>query len=171
MADLTRIEGLLEDIYLVLRDSGSTGSGSGSTGSGSPRNVRTGIYEIDRHIDALKRNRTSIDEFGKVLQSSGNRFLGGIGNFLSKYSANLAGAINVVKAAFDLWKGIIDVKNVKSSAAAQAARRNIQENELQFQRDTTLHTLDTEQITNSINYVGDVALKSLETNGAVRLQA
>lgn len=186
MADLTRIEGLLEDIYLVLRDSGgATGSatgggtsgggtsvgGSGSTGSGSPRNVRTGIYEIDRHIDALKRNRTSIDEFGKVLQSSGNRFLGGIGNFLTKYSANLAGAINVVKAAFDLWKGIIDVKNVKSSAAAQAARRNIQENELQFQRDTTLHTLDTEQITNSINYVGDVALKSLETSGAVMLQS
>lgn len=190
MADLTRIEGLLEDIYLVLRDSGgatggstsggtsgagsgsgSTGSGSGSTGSGSPRNIRTGIYEIDRHIDALKRNRTSIDEFGKVLQSSGNRFLGGIGNFLTKYSANLAGAINVVKAAFDLWKGIIDVKNVKSSAAAQAARRNIQENELQFQKDTTLHTLDTEQITNSINYVGDVALKSLETSGAVMLQS
>ena len=117
MTDLTRIEGLLEDIYLVLRDSGgATGSatgggtsgggtsvgGSGSTGSGSPRNVRTGIYEIDRHIDALKRNRTSIDEFGKVLQSSGNRFLGGIGNFLTKYSANLAGAIIVVLQAFVL---------------------------------------------------------------------
>lgn len=182
MADLTRIEGLLEDIYLVLRDGNtqnvanntqpSQGTGrQPSQGTGTPKNLRTGIYEIDRHIDALKRSQQSIKEFGDMLKSTNTKGLSGFGNFLTKYSGNIAGAISIVKSALDLWKGIVEIKNAKATAIVQAGRRDIQENEAQFQRDSTLHSLDTEKFVNEINTVGDIALKHLETEGSVLLQS
>ena len=175
MADLSRIEGLLEDIYLVLRDgtprNDKTNTTEPSQGTGMPKNLRTGIYEIDRHIDALKRSQDSIKQFGNMLKSTNTKGLSGFGNFLTKYSGNIAGAISIVKAALDLWKGVGEIKNTKATAIVKAGGRDIQENEAQFQRDSTLHSLDTENFVNKINTAGDIALKQLETEGSVLLQS
>ena len=200
MADLSRIENLLENIYSVLDDSRSTG-GRRTTNSGGkhysskrPRfdQFLTGIRDVDNATSSFARSKTNAEMFGKQLRDTGinlQRFssklgdgkfgkllnsaggnLNSFGKRVSNSSQTIAAFTTAIKGVVALIEGLTEVENLKGKADAAGIKWGIKENQLQFQRDSKLTELSAEKTIAGINKEADLALKTLELEGNVMLQ-
>lgn len=200
MADLSRIENLLENIYSVLDDSRSTGGRRTTTSGGrqySDKRPRfdqflTGIRDVDNATSSFARSKTNAEMFGKQLRGAGinlQRFssklgdgkfgkllnsaggnLNSFGKNVSKSSQLIAAFTTAINGVVTLIEGLTEVQNLKGKADAAGVKWGIKENQLQFQRDSKLTELSAEKTVAGINKEADLALKTLELEGNVMLQ-
>lgn len=200
MADLSRIENLLENIYSVLDDTRSTGGRRTTTSGGKhysskrPRfdQFLTGIRDVDNATSSFARSKTNAEMFGKQLRDTGinlQRFssklgdgkfgkllnsaggnLNSFGKKVSNSSQTIAAFTTAIKGVVALIEGLTEVQNLKGKADAAGIKWGIKENQLQFQRDSKLTELSAEKTIAGINKEADLALKTLELEGNVMLQ-
>ena len=155
---LKQIDRHVENIYNTIRGRGTSSQG-GLFGGGGDNDGSTS---------------TTNDDKGKKFADKGEK--------IAKSAEKLSKTINKVKVVFeglaDVVQGVIkifalgnELKNIKAGAKAEALKYNVNENQLQFQRDSTLNKIQTEKLVNEINVMGDIALKQLEAQGNIMLQS
>lgn len=131
---------------------------------------RTGIRAIDNVKGNVIEREKSIDNFGKSLTKAHPK-LEKFGEGIQKASGILSGLASVIEGVIGFITMVTDIKNIKGEATSTAIGHELKEKEFQFARDTQLSTLETQKQVNMINYLGDVALKSMETQGNIMLQS
>ena len=136
------------------------------------RGIDSAIYDWDTKSKGISQFGENITKFGKVFgeNSAVGKKIANFGNKIQKAAGGVAGFIEALQGILHVVGLATEVSNIKGKAASAAIHADIKENELQFQRDSQLLTLNADAEVNRINYMGDMALKSMEVEGAIMLK-
>ena len=171
MADLTRVENLLNDILFEIRykRSGSNGSSTGSGSNGTSTGRGSNGTSTN---DGLKKFTNGLNTASSLIRSTGGGLKGmlsGITNLVrgfGTYGAAIASTIGLIDALGSAIGSFITAMNYAKAQLYQGQAAIFDIRNDQFKQ---IATTNINMQTESIKYQGDLQLKMLDTQGQILL--